>query len=254
MAQFEGTIKEFTKFIGAYAKLKVAFMAAKYKRQKGKCEDCGITNSLDAAHMKGKGRALIIANILSEFIEDDMIKIDLNEFDQRFVHAHLPLESTIKVLCKECHRKYDKAIKEEISTSEEISIADESIIIENLIKNQMNKSKAMELAYAKNLTSLTNSNTIFSNIIYAQDGWWLQPSNDKFKNELNVILNDDRSHKLYIFRLPANTITNPSSHFKQRNDKYRANCSDIYISTSGTRFREKNGFDFNKFLVEKAEY
>lgn len=254
MAQFEGSIKEFSKFLGAYARLKVAFMAAKYKKQKERCEDCGTTNSLEAAHIKGKGRTLIIAKILSEFTEDDIIRMDLNEFEQKFVEAHLPLESTIKVLCKECHRKYDKKITEEKSTIRKISNVNEGSIIENLIKNQMNKSKAMKNAYSRNLTSLTNSNTIFSNIIYAQDGWWLQPFNDKFKNDLNIILNDEKSHKLYIFRLPANTITNPSSHFKQRNDKYRTNCSDIYISTSGIAFREKNGFDFNKFLVEKIEY
>lgn len=87
-----------------------------------------------------------------------------------------------------------------------------------------------------------------------QDGWWLQPFNDKFKNDLHVILSDERSHKLFILRLPANTITNQSSHFKQRNDKYRANCFDIYISTSGTLFQEKNGFDVSKFLVGKMEY
>lgn len=254
MAQFEGTIKEFTKFIGAFARLKVAFIAAKYKKQKGKCEDCGISNSLDAAHIKGKGRALLIANILSEFIEEDIIRIDLNEFEQKFVNAHLPIESTIRVLCKECHRKYDKIIKEETLTSKKTSTEDEGIIIENLVKNQMNKSKAMMVAHSRNLTSLTNLNTIFANIIYVQEGWWLQPSNDKFEIDLHIILNDDRSNKLYIFKLPAKSITNPSSHFKQRNDKYRANCSDIYISTTGTLFREKNGFDFTKFLIEKIGY
>ncbi len=254
MAQFEGTISDFTRFIGAYARLKVAFIAAKHKKQKGKCEDCGITNSLEAAHIKGKGRTFIIANILSEFIEGDIIKIDLNEFEQKFVDAHLPIESTIRVLCKQCHKKYDKKIDEEKSSTKKSSTADEGAIVENLIKNQMNKSKAMKMAYSRNLTALTNTNTIFSNIVYAQDGWWLQPFNDKFKNDLHIILNDYRVNKLYVFRLPANTIMNPSSHFKQRNDKYRSNCSDIYISTSGTLFREKNEFDFNKFLVEKLEY
>ena len=77
---------------------------------------------------------------------------------------------------------------------------------------------------------------------------------DKFENDLHIILNDDRSNKLYIFKLPPKSITNPSSHFKQRNDKYRANCSDIYISIMGTLFREKNGFDFTKFLIEKIGY
>lgn len=140
-------------------------MAAKYKKEKGKCEDCGIANSLEAAHIKGKGRTFIIANILSEFVEDDMIKIELNEFEQKFIESHLPIELTIRVLCKECHRKYDKVVNEEKSTNKKASIVEEGIIIENMIKNQMNKSKAMQIAASRNLTSPTNSNTIFSNII-----------------------------------------------------------------------------------------
>lgn len=113
----------------------------------------------------------------------------------------------------------------------------------------MNKSKTIKLAAGKNLSSLTSSNTIFSNIIVAHDGWWLEPHNDKLKTLLHMVLHDDRSRRLYIIRLSANTITNPASHFKQRNDKYRVNCSDIYIATSGTRFVEKNGFDFTNYLL-----
>ncbi len=253
MAQFEGTIKEFTKFIGPYSRIKVAFIAAKYKKQVGKCEDCGEPKSLDAAHIKGKGRSLIIANILSEFIDEDIVRIDLNEFQARYVDAHLPIESTIRVLCKECHRKYDKIVKDKTAI-EIVSLAEESVIIEDLVKNQMNKSKAIKLAAGKNLSSFTSSNTIFSNIIPAHNGWWLQPHNDKFKSLLYIIIHDDRSRKLYIFELPTNTITNPASTFKQRNDKYRENCSDIYIATSGTKFMEKRGFDFTNYLFTTIEY
>ncbi len=77
---------------------------------------------------------------------------------------------------------------------------------------------------------------------------------DKFKSLLYIILHDDRSKKLYIFELPADTITDPDSHFKQRNDKHRANCSDIYIATTGTRFLEKRGFDFTNHLLTTIEY
>jgi len=254
MPQFEGTVKEFTRFIGPYARIKVMHVASKYKKQVGKCEDCGSTNSLDAAHIKGKSRNFLIANILCEFIEDDLIQMDLNEFEERFVNAHLPIESTIRVLCKPCHRNYDKVFKEEIQVTEKLSVAEESLIIENIINSQMNKSKAMSLA-SKKLTTLTNSNTIFSNIITAQDGWWLQPHNDKFQTTLHIILNDDRANKLYVFRIPANTITDASLYFKQRNDRFRTNCSDINIPLSGTKFREKkNEFDFTPFLEEEIRY
>lgn len=255
MAKFEGTIKEFTKFVGAYARLKVSFISAKYKKEKGTCEECGVSNSLESAHIKGKGRVFIIANILSEFIEDDIICIDLNEFEERFVNSHLPIESTIRILCRECHRKYDKGdVGSKKNIAKKITKNDENALIESLIKNQMNKSKAMKIVNEKNISSLINSNTIFSNVINQLDSWWLQPENDKFKSDLHIILNDNDASKFYILKLSANTITNAASHFKQRNDKYRTNCSDIYIPLSGTTFAEKNGFDFSKYLIGKINY
>jgi hypothetical protein len=133
-------------------------------------------------------------------------------------------------------------------------LVDGSAIIVALITKEMNKSKALQAAQANGLSSLSNTNTIFSNIIQVQKGWWLQPSNNKFKRDLYLILNDDKVRKLYIFKLPANTITHPSSCFKQRNDQYRTDCSDIYIPTSGISFKEKNGFDFSKFKTATIDY
>jgi hypothetical protein len=254
MAHFEGTIKEFTKFVGPYTRLKVAFMATKYKKQKGKCEDCDGTVNLDAAHVKGNERPLLIAKILSEFFEDDIVKINLEEFEQRFMDSHLPIETTIRILCKECHRKYDRKKKILSEMSEDLESIKETDLIEKLVNAQMNKSKAIKLASTKSGSRLMDSNTIYSNIVTAQNGWWLQPNNDKFKNELFMILHDDRSKKLYCFRIPANTITHSERHFNQRNDKYRSNCSNIYIPTSGILFKEKNGFDFSPYLFDTIFY
>lgn len=68
MPKFEGTIQEFTKFIGAYARNKVQSITRNYRREVGKCEGehCTATSDLDAAHIKGKERPVIIANILSD--------------------------------------------------------------------------------------------------------------------------------------------------------------------------------------------
>jgi hypothetical protein len=166
----------------------------------------------------------------------------------------LPIETTIRVLCRECHRKYDKVQKGLSGPTEKTDPANEPEIIEKLVNSQMNKSKAMKLAYAESGARLTNSNTIYSNIIAVQNGWWLQLQNDKFKSELFMILHDDRSSKLYFFVIPPEAILDPSLHFNQRNDKYRSNCSNIYIPTSGIAFKEKNGFDFTPFLSAKISY
>lgn len=265
MAQFEGTIKEFMRFIGPHARIMVWNISQKHRKKIGKCEDCGSTIKLEAAHVKGKERPLLISSILSQFLEDDMIRIDLNEFEERFIEAHLPIESTIRILCNTCHKKYDNFKQTNEIKSEKIEapklidlerkgLKDDEII-ERLIKEkEMNKSKAINLAKSKSLTSIDHSNTLFSNINSAQDVWWLEPSNTRFNSDLYFILNNEKTQTLYIFKLPANTIRNASSHFHQRNDRVKTNASDIYIPVSGFKFCDKKGFDFTKYLIEKIEY
>jgi hypothetical protein len=137
----------------------------------------------------------------------------------------------------------------------ELSKANEGKIIEKLTNQQrMKKTKAISLAKTKSITSLDHSNTLFSNINASQNVWWLEPSNDKFTSNLYFILNNEKTQTLYIFKLPANTIRNAGNFFHQRNDRVRANCSDIYIPVSGIKFEDKKGFDFSKYLIEKIEY
>ncbi len=76
----------------------------------------------------------------------------------------------------------------------------------------------------------------------------------EFKEFLHIILNNDRDEILYIFQFPAYTITKPELYFKQRNDMYRKNCSDIYIPVANSKFEDINGFDFTKFLIQKIDY
>ncbi|MBA2746511.1 MAG: hypothetical protein H0U44_09830 [Flavisolibacter sp.] len=166
MAGFSGTIKEFTKFIGGYARIKVMHLAAM------SClEFCGEQKHLEAAHVKGLERPVLVSRILSEFLEDDLVKTDLNLFEERFVAAHQPIESTIKILCKTCHKDYDRKEKKPHEPSDSGSTNEESAIIENLINNQMNKSKALEYCRRQGFAGFTSANTIFSNIILSlKDG------------------------------------------------------------------------------------
>ena len=265
MAQFEGTIVEFMRFIGPHARIMVWNITQKHRKKVGKCEECASSIKLEAAHIKGKERPVLIANILSQFKEDEVIRIDLNEFEERFIEAHLPIESTIRILCNVCHKKYDnlnqghKIVTEvtEIDNPAEFDkySIEEAKIVQNLInEKEMDKTKAINISKTKSLTTLHLSNTLFSNINAGQNVWWLEPNNKKFTSDLYFILNNDRSKMLYIFKLPANTIRKPADHFNQRNDNYRTNCSDIYIPVSGIKFSDKRGFNFNKYLIEKIEY
>ena len=265
MAHFEGTIVEFMRFIGPHARIMVWSITQKHRKKIGKCEECSSPLKLEAAHVKGKERPLLIANILSQFKEDNVIRIDLNEFEERFIEAHQPIESTIRILCNSCHKKYDNANQIHEIVPGEITVdnpadldkyaLEEGKIIQNLInEKEMDKTKAINFCKTKSITSLHLSNTLFSNIIAAQNVWWFEPHNKKFASNLYFILNNDQSKTLFIFKLPANTIRIPAEHFKQRNDNYRKNCSDIYIPVSAIKFCDKKGFDFGKFLVETIKY
>lgn len=259
MPQFEGTVAEFTKFIGAYCRIKVMHIARKYKKETGKCQECESTSKqLEAAHIKGKERPLIISNILSQFIEKDIIKIDLNEFEERFVETHYPIESCIKILCTTCHRNYDKKVKvqeyagvtQEESPNEKVAIA-ESKVIEDLLRKTLNKSAAIDIINKNSGTTLNNTNTLFSNINSAIDVWWLEPSNDKFTVGFNFILNFPDTNTLYHFYMPPGIINKPEELFYQRND---SDYSKIYIPKSVNSFIDKKGFDFGKFLINIVKH
>lgn len=97
MAYFEGTVEEFMRFLGGYARNRVQSLTSAYRKKIGKCEECGShTKQLDAAHLHGKERLVIIGEILKDFTEDGVVKIDLNVFQEIFDQAHQPPENVIR--------------------------------------------------------------------------------------------------------------------------------------------------------------
>ena len=61
MAQFEGTIKEFTKFIGGYTRNTVQYISRNHRKKTKKYQHCGSrTSKLDAAHIAENDRPTII--------------------------------------------------------------------------------------------------------------------------------------------------------------------------------------------------
>lgn len=125
MAKFNGTIQDFEKFVGPRLRNIVqTSIARKYKKNIAKCQfdDCNNLENLEAAHIHGNDRKTLIKKSLAENIVDDkIVDLDLNLFEQKFVKLHYPLEKSFLILCKECHRKYDNIT--------------ESIIIENIIES-----------------------------------------------------------------------------------------------------------------------
>lgn len=58
-----------------------------------------------------------IANTLSELIlsqdsTDGTVTVKIERFEERYIEEHQPLEKSILILCRECHRKYDAKPKQ----------------------------------------------------------------------------------------------------------------------------------------------
>jgi len=257
MAQFEGTVDAFVKFIGGFTRNKVQTLTRTYRKNIGKCENCGSrTKYLEAAHIRGKERLALTSNILNNFITDGNLKIDLYDFEDQFCKAHDPLENTIRILCKKCHRKYDGEDTNSTSNIDEDDIAKieqrEIEIVTTLISNsKMNKGKALEFVKERSSIGMNFNNVIYSNVNSAIDVWWMEPSYDKFKQKIYIILNHSNEGRFFLFELPANTIKSPDLVFDQRKDK---GAAKLIIKVSTTDFIDKNGFNLNPFLIGNFDY
>lgn len=107
MGSFKGTKKEFRRYIGPRLRNLVQQISRGYRDSVGACEHCNTTVSLDSAHVKGKDRNDIIDLVLSEYVTDVGVEVDLFAFEEKFKAEHYPLEKSFLILCRPCHRAYD---------------------------------------------------------------------------------------------------------------------------------------------------
>ncbi|GAI19219.1 unnamed protein product [marine sediment metagenome] len=111
MAELICAVKEFHKFIGPRIRNAIQYLTKRRKKELNHiCEMCGKQGELEAAHVKGKSRKLVIERILSKYIidkENKIIKIDLAKVEDEILAAHKPIGDYFKFLCAKCHLKYD---------------------------------------------------------------------------------------------------------------------------------------------------
>jgi hypothetical protein len=108
MASFVGTFEEFIKYINPRVKNVVNSISRAYKQEVGRCEHCNsVETTLEAAHVTGRERPVIIEEVLQDYINGEIVTVDLEVFENRFKQAHDPIPEVIKVLCRPCHRQYD---------------------------------------------------------------------------------------------------------------------------------------------------
>ena len=159
MASFIGSYEEFIKFIGPRTRNVVNSITRNHKREISKCEHCHKDNiELEAAHVHGRERPVIIKEITSLFEHNGVITIDLEKFESLFKNAHYPIANSVLVLCSECHRIYD-AQTETIETIETIQVT-EPVSHINIVDELPNNAEITE--YFRENTPLFDEQTIIN--------------------------------------------------------------------------------------------
>ncbi|WP_114189357.1 hypothetical protein [Microvirga aerophila] len=112
MATFEGTVQDFHHYLGPKIRNAVNVFAKRARKaRKGACEHCnGTFQELDSAHVHGKGRRIIIEEVLSQFQNPSgAVRCDVGAAEKEILAKHSPITDVIKFLCKRCHGEYDRS-------------------------------------------------------------------------------------------------------------------------------------------------
>lgn len=108
MASFIGTHQEFRRYIGPMLRNLVQQITKIHKAEISACEHCGLKENLESAHVKDRDRNEIIDFILREFTTNEVITVNLSVFEKKFKEEHHPIEKSILILCRNCHKLYDE--------------------------------------------------------------------------------------------------------------------------------------------------
>lgn len=107
MATFTGSHLEFRRYIGPRLRNFVNLITKKHKAKVSKCQHCDKKAELESAHIVGRDRIQIIEQILQPFLKLEVVTVDISTFEELFRKEHVPLEKSILILCRSCHKKYD---------------------------------------------------------------------------------------------------------------------------------------------------
>ncbi|MBS3129028.1 hypothetical protein J4410_07850 [Candidatus Woesearchaeota archaeon] len=111
MAEIICTVNEFHKYIGPRIRNSIQYMTKRRKKELNHlCQICKEKRELEAAHVKGKTRKVMIEILINKYrLEEDKnkVKLDIDKFEKELLAAHKHIEECFKFLCSQCHIKYD---------------------------------------------------------------------------------------------------------------------------------------------------
>jgi hypothetical protein len=114
MATFEGTIREFHSYLGPRIRNAINLFARKERMARnGICEGCHRSGqTLESAHVHGKGRRTIIEAVLAAYTVGGQVRCDFAAVEKEILDGHGPIAEAFRFLCSACHRHYDAALDE----------------------------------------------------------------------------------------------------------------------------------------------
>ena len=104
-----GNKEDFLKYFDGHFKNKVNYISrVDRKNCGGICEYCGGAEELQSAHKHGFEREKIITDLLQEYEDNQgQIRVDIKEFEKKFIEKHMPNREHFYFLCQKCHSSYD---------------------------------------------------------------------------------------------------------------------------------------------------
>ena len=171
---------------------------------------------------------------------NDIIDIDLNLFLQKFTDEHTPLDKSVIILCRSCHREYDKTngieIEDYINVDdlEEAELSDEAF--EEAITTAMNKKDIVSIV-KNQINELSNNDTFFfANI-------------NKTKP---VLLNNKDKKEVYIFKINNNVFFEKLTTREDKDNSYRL---EILTEQAPNHFIDRfSNVDFKKYYIQTIKY
>ena len=166
----------------------------------------------------------------------------------------LDVESSIRVFLKRIVRDQSLAF---ILSNSNGNVISNQVVEGGVLKaeapkidrGEMRKSLAMKMFRErgkyidKNITYSSKNRTTYN--------YWANPDFAVLEEDWTLILNDWVNRKLYLFRIPAKTIS--ATELKARNDK--PNLIDIQILEDNPNFVDRRSeYCFRRFLVDEIDY
>lgn len=238
---FTGSKEGFNRFFSGFGRNLVQKITRKYKIEVGACEHCGaVGQQLDSAHVHGKERKKILDSILSKFETGSGIQVDLNEFEIEFIKAHEPINETIKILCKPCHRKYDGHQTRMKTSKPPQTIAP---------SRRINKTKVINTIENYLQCKIDRGNFNISTINSSGD-YSVEPNKNCPKKEWHLCLINTRDKVLNYFIIPKHGEVYSMLYIRKDNGRYR-----LVFETGDDNFIEKYcNVKFARYLVSSFSY